>query len=143
MHLGDVRQLNARERCALMGYGSDYVDRLAHDPTRKPRLTPEQTRRSAVGNTFHKPSIVLLLVLLLRPDRLAEATYLLPTREQAQWKRLHCEGTVWDPEARSSFCKPRAAGKVLEEALGDFPCQFFAGALGLIDDAFRMLDGAV
>ena len=59
---GDYRPLSADEREVLMGIPRGYTKALrpgARD------LCSEDARKSAVGNGFHVPSIVLLLSLLV------------------------------------------------------------------------------
>ena len=99
----ESRPLNERESEQLMGFPPDYTEELAPEQGQSARTA----RRHALGNTFHIPSIMVLLALLICPGgRVAEAAGAmqdwsmgLARGDPEAWARDHATGTMWGNDA--------------------------------------------
>ena len=94
-----------------------------------PHKSKRDARDHAVGNTFHVPSIVILLSLLVCPTAArvpGHLTYTPPTaNERREWEDAYVPGSTWErKETEHEFCKPSA--QVWKEAIELFPEGFFA-----------------
>ena len=126
---GEAIPLPVEDAEELMGFRRGYTANL------RPAGNESQktARRHALGNTFHVPSIVVLISLLMyvapaRADPIQEGTVPRPgigaehtggARGRA-WEREHAQGTMWDardPEWNTS----QKASTLLEEALTLLP----------------------
>ncbi|CAE7513615.1 DNMT3B [Symbiodinium sp. CCMP2592] len=96
------RQPTASEKAAMMCIPSSLLSALAFCLEAKPEVA-ERRKASAVGNSFHVPSIMLALILLFQ---LVPQACAIPTvRYCAMEERLRhqCQGTVWQPGLVDSF----------------------------------------
>jgi len=151
------RHLSAREREALMGYPPDYTAAL--QPARGSSLDAEHARRHALGNTFHVPSIIMLLSLLVCPAGaratvtkntcIAEGPIGTPgdrlsvkddTRER-HWPSTLAKGTVWDSAWEPPPGVPWLGQHIMEAALLLLPSDRLRGAAELVQRALKELHG--
>ena len=90
------RQPNASERAALMCIPASMLQWLEKDSSSSPRET-EHKRASLIGNSFHVPSVMLVLVLLfqLLPSTTGIAPPVYAGFEQCL--RRQVRGTVFQP----------------------------------------------
>ena len=95
-----ARPTTPEESEEVMGFPRGYTEGLKA-PKGK---CSKDARQGALGNSFHVPSIVLLLALLfnpLAPVEAAGASSFLRTRRpdrrsQDEWEAAHANGTVWE-----------------------------------------------
>ena len=91
------RQPSARERSDMMGLPWSLVQEVGSDMAEGSR-EQERARASAVGNSFHVPSIMLALILLFQLVPCASAVQRVQYPGMEARLRLHCLGAAWDPE---------------------------------------------
>lgn len=150
---GEARPLSAEEREQLMGFPRGFTEALDKGPHR----SAEDARGHAMGNTFHVPCVIVLLLLLFADEAAAEPGLRsrakrarlcgrssplqweapLSRAQRKAWADSHRRGTVW--EDGDEWPRPRwsdGAG-LLEEALRLFPRAYFPGRSGQqpIDEA--------
>ena len=134
---GDVgRALSAEEGEELMGFPAGYTEQL--DPPKGTKK--EVARRHAIGNSFHVPSIVLMLALLVCPHA-PRAAASASAAAAAQWagnEGMHrvinttaapqqphsTQGTIWDTSWRGGDGDGRTSTSILGDALALFPAEF-------------------
>ena len=117
-----ARPLSVEESEEVMGFPRGYTAKLDS----KGRDSRENARLHALGNTFHVPSIVILLALLFNPlapsDAALQESFLCsmaPGREDRDaWERRFAEGTVWDEDIIRNGAKMHA--NIVEEACALF-----------------------
>ena len=109
-----------------MGYTSDLARRSggSTDPS------GERCRRSAVGNSFHLPSVTLLYALLIAPAGAGafpiDGVLRAPSRiEQFDHVHQHSLGFVLSPEWLALDHLARTSAQVFDEAIAMFPPQVF------------------
>ena len=117
-----VRPLNAEESEELMGLPRSYTGTLQPNTGQ----TQDDARLSAIGNTFHVPSIVLLLALLFNPLSPADAcahdlstrAYMLDAPQCDEWEEKYASGSIWT-QATATQCS-NTGGNILREAISLF-----------------------
>ena len=123
-----ARPINEEEAEELLGFPSSYTSSL--EPATG--QTKRTARRHALGNTFHVPSIVLLMSLLVLPH--AEGRNVrwqnvtdggCTTAQKQEWEKRHTKGTVWDATQRSRDPDAWDAPHILQRALNLFPPGLF------------------
>ena len=65
---GQLKQPSVADRESLMGFPAGYTSDLARRGVGSADPSGEYQRRSAVGNSFHLPSVALLYALLIAPS---------------------------------------------------------------------------
>ena len=107
-----------------MGFPQGYTGAL------QPHKGVDQrdARKSALGNSFHVPSIALLLVLLLAPalatDPLRSGTYGVPAptgEQRASWRRKHAANTPWAAPEPLLDTRAVPADTLMAKALARLP----------------------
>ena len=115
------RPLNAAERERAMGFPRNYTRGLT-----LPGKNSEDSRCHALGNTFHVPSILLMLLLLfdlswaIHPQQAAAET-----AEDSNWAQAHLRGSLWDTNHPDVQACARNSSDTFEDILSMFPQNFF------------------
>ena len=128
---GRWRPMRATEREAMMGYPRGWTAGLKSN-----KLFSEDARCSAIGNGFHVPSIVLLLVILFQLTEPADATAVLPHALGASspssahsnsfsWSADFSAGTFLDSDHIASGTQHLSADKLFRDICDMFPPGFF------------------
>ena len=136
----DWRTLSAAERELLMGFPQAYTAELKsnfdHDHKQYQHENLEDFRCHAIGNSFHVPSVMLILALLLHMPTMPNADRPhdegLPESDTDAcldaWPRGFVEGSCWDDEVMHTFQTEKTAEGILHDMLNLFPKGFFPEA---------------
>ena len=90
------RQPHSAERAAMMSIPKSVIQALHPMPNEKPRAT-EARRASAVGNSFHVPSIMLAIVMLFQLVPQCQTIPVSAYEANEQRLRRMVKGTSWEP----------------------------------------------
>ena len=146
-----ARALAADEREVLMGFPQGFTASLA----RGPHASVEDARRHALGNTFHVPSVMLVLFVLFGGSFVGGAAAPgledVPAPTSAQrwdWATQHAPGTVWQDIVGLGAPLPAreedSAVAIFDQALLLLPSEAttrLPGYPALVDEARRALGG--
>ena len=99
-----ARSLSPEEAEDVMGFPKGYTKNLRTGNGQ----TVHDARLSAIGNSFHIPSVVLLLALLFNPLAPADAAALIPAMnvesltktEKDEWEKKYTAGTEYSGDGR-------------------------------------------
>ena len=123
---GQFQQLSADDREVLMGFQKGYTNDLARRGASGSDPSGEFRRRSAVGNSFHLPSIALLYALLIAPSGAGALPVLgapaPPSRPaQVEHARMYSANTVFSPAWLAPDHLRRTGEQLFDEAISMFP----------------------
>ena len=131
----EARPLNPEESEDVSGFPRGYTAALK-DPKGG---SNKNVRLSALGNSFHVPSIILILALLFNPTQPAEALHSakpeagrMSQEARDRWEETFTTGTIWEHRRK---CKGTKGDPTTDVGQGRSPCGQTLGATAVGDKA--------